>query len=351
MRLFPFSVAFFAISVAAVEMYALVDVNAVLGFDTGPDNFYNAPTPPWVVGATPGWYYGPNPQKYPDLWCLHEFMCRLLWYYPNALHCPTPLPYPPPPPVTTTDTVTSTKTTTTTATTTVTDTSTTTATKTTTTTITAAPTPIDGYIETFDNITAAVQADDFLTFGLVETVADCMAMCDSVPGCTFVNSFHDVNGKGGSTDLTCSLFSFCHTTADADNAGGQSQPDGSIDFIINSDGWCKVGNGTLPTSTSSSSSAATPTTTTLPSTSTTTAASTSTPTTTTTSTSKSTSSSTTKTSTTSTKTTSTKTTTPAPTGTGIAHYYQCGGIGYIGSTICIAPYQCVVQNPYYSQCI
>ena len=72
MLLFPFSVVSFAASVAAVEMYAMVDVNAVLGFDTGPDNFYNAPTPPWVAGATPGWYYGPNPEKYPDLWCLHE---------------------------------------------------------------------------------------------------------------------------------------------------------------------------------------------------------------------------------------------------------------------------------------
>ncbi|KDR70775.1 hypothetical protein GALMADRAFT_46054, partial [Galerina marginata CBS 339.88] len=177
----------------AAEMLAQIDINAVLGFDAGPDNFYNAPTPPWVAGATPGWYYGPNPQKYPDMWTLHDMMCRLLWYYPDALHF----------------------------------------------TITVAPAPSDGYIETFDNITAAVQADDFMTFGLVETVDDCKAMCDSVPGCTFVNSFHDVNGKGGSTDLTCSLFKFCHTSADADNAGGQSQPDGSIDFIINSDGWCK----------------------------------------------------------------------------------------------------------------
>jgi len=51
---------------------AHIDVNAVLGFDAGPDNFYNAPVPPWVAGATPGWYYGSNPEKYPDLWCLHD---------------------------------------------------------------------------------------------------------------------------------------------------------------------------------------------------------------------------------------------------------------------------------------
>lgn len=60
------------ISLAVADQYVLVDVNAVLGFDTGPTNFYNAPVPPWVPGAVPGWYYGPNPQKYPDLWCLHD---------------------------------------------------------------------------------------------------------------------------------------------------------------------------------------------------------------------------------------------------------------------------------------
>lgn len=53
-------------------------------------------------------------------------------------------------------------------------------------------------------------------------------------------AYDDVNGKGGSTQLTCSLFTNCHNATDADNRGGQSQPNGSVDFIINSDGWCKV---------------------------------------------------------------------------------------------------------------
>lgn len=52
------------------------------------------------------------------------------------------------------------------------------------------------------------------------------------------SAYHDVNGKGGSTQLTCSLFSSCHNSSDADNVGGQTQPDGSVDFIINSDGFC-----------------------------------------------------------------------------------------------------------------
>lgn len=30
---------------------------------------------------------------------------------------------------------------------------------------------------------------------------------------------------------------------------------------------------------------------------------------------------------------------------------QCGGIGYTGSTVCVAPYVCTVSNPYYSQCL
>ena len=55
----------------------------------------------------------------------------------------------------------------------------------------------------------------------------------------FVLGYHDVNGKGGSTQLTCSLFSLCHDASDAINTGGQTQPDGSIDYIIESDGFCK----------------------------------------------------------------------------------------------------------------
>ncbi|KAF9557012.1 hypothetical protein CPC08DRAFT_640812 [Agrocybe pediades] len=265
-------------------MLASVDVSQVLGFDAGPDSFYNAPNPPWVAGSSPGWYYGPSPENHPDMWCLHDYMCRLLDYYPNALHCPKPKPTPSP--TTTTKTVATTTTTTTTD----------------TVTVTVTPVPSDGYVQIFSNITAAVQADDFMTFGLTETVDDCKAMCDSVPGCTFVNTYHDVNGKGGSTELTCSLFQFCHTAADADNRGGQSQPDGSIDFIINSDGWCKEGNPVT-------SSAPAPTSTASPSPPTTTAA----PTTTA-------------------KPTTTSKTSAAPTQTAVPYYSQCGGYGYTGST-------------------
>ncbi|KAJ7804640.1 hypothetical protein B0H14DRAFT_3486029 [Mycena olivaceomarginata] len=78
-----------------------------------------------------------------------------------------------------------------------------------------------------------------LTYGLVDTVEYCEAMCDSGAGCVFINTYHDVNGKNGSPQLTCALFSKCLTAASADNCGEQSQPDGSIDYITNSNGYCK----------------------------------------------------------------------------------------------------------------
>ena len=65
-------------------------------------------------------------------------------------------------------------------------------------------------------------------------------MCNTVAGCGFANTYHDVNGKDGSTKLTCSLFKLCHTQADATNTGGQTQPDGSVNYITESNGWCKV---------------------------------------------------------------------------------------------------------------
>ncbi|KAG8705236.1 Endo-1,4-beta-xylanase F3 [Ceratobasidium sp. 395] len=35
----------------------------------------------------------------------------------------------------------------------------------------------------------------------------------------------------------------------------------------------------------------------------------------------------------------------------VAHWGQCGGIGYTGSTVCDSPWACVVINPYYYQCL
>ncbi|KAF8991981.1 hypothetical protein BDQ17DRAFT_1254364 [Cyathus striatus] len=184
----------------------------VFGVDLSNNNFFGAPFPPWVHGAHPGWYFGNFPWLHPGIPCFPGPSCKFLTYFPNSLRCPPSPPHfpphfppfppyfpPPPPPAQ----------------------------------------PSDGYTQTFHNLTGATQADDYLTFGLVDTIDDCKAMCNSVQGCKFINTYNDVNGKDGSTQLTCSLFSKCHDSSDADNKGGQSQPDGSVDFIRNSDGFCK----------------------------------------------------------------------------------------------------------------
>jgi hypothetical protein len=207
------------VSGTVANPFGLADI---IGFDISNDNHYGAPTPPWN-GGKPGWYFGNNPSKYKAYPCLTGIICRILKYFPNALQCPTVPPQP-------TGTTTS-------------STGTTTSSTGTTTSSTPSPTPTvpaDGYSQTFSNLTAAIQAGDYITFGLVDTVADCKTMCNSVAGCNFANSYHDVNGKDGSTRLTCSLFSVCHDASAATNVGGQTQSDGSVTYITNSDGWCKV---------------------------------------------------------------------------------------------------------------
>ncbi|KAF8885464.1 fruit-body specific protein A [Infundibulicybe gibba] len=96
------------------------------------------------------------------------------------------------------------------------------------------------YNSTFTNLTAAVNTGDFITFSLQPTTAACTAFCTSVTNCTFANSYLDVNGKNGTTMLTCSLYTKCHNAVDATNTGGQIQPNGKPDTIASSDGFCRV---------------------------------------------------------------------------------------------------------------
>ncbi|KAF9054287.1 hypothetical protein BJ165DRAFT_699570 [Panaeolus papilionaceus] len=203
---------------------------AVTGFDLTPQSKFNAPSPPWVKGAKPGWYNGKHPQKYPFLpcvsWWYNPWLCQWLKFWPWAFQCPPK--YPPPKPTTS---KTTSKPASTSSTPTPTSSSSSTA---------PTPTPTAGYTPTFQNITGAIQADDYLTFGLVDTLDDCIAMCNGVSGCNFFNIYHDVNGKDGSPDFTCSLFGGCHGPEAADNVGGQTQPDGSVNFIRDSSGFCKL---------------------------------------------------------------------------------------------------------------
>jgi len=68
-----------------------------------------------------------------------QIICQILKYFPHVLQCP---PKPPNPTPTTSSAPSTTPT-----------------------------VPADGYTQTFSNLTGAVQADDYITFGLVDTAA------------------------------------------------------------------------------------------------------------------------------------------------------------------------------------
>ncbi|KAK2462505.1 hypothetical protein APHAL10511_005475 [Amanita phalloides] len=184
-----------ALGTAAVVSSSAVDISK----RQVPDSFcakhhYNAPYPPWQVGAHPGWYFGDYPEDHRDLFCLTPDICDIL----DDLHldflCPDRHKHH----------------------------------------------HGKGYYQTFHDLTGATEASDYLTYGLVQSVEDCQSMCNTVKGCSFANTYHDVNGKNGSPLLTCALFSQCHDASDAINHGGQTQPDGSVDYIADSAGWCKA---------------------------------------------------------------------------------------------------------------
>ncbi|TFK20449.1 hypothetical protein FA15DRAFT_673486 [Coprinopsis marcescibilis] len=205
--------ALFAFNASTVGVSAVLldlDLGHILGLDFTERTHYNAPIEPWRNGASPGWYIGQHPERHPKLFCLVGIICKILDLFPGLPKCPKK-PVPPKPTPTPTGTA-------------------------------PYPTPTlpaDGYEQTFTNLTGATQGEGYLTFGLVDTIPDCKAFCDTVKGCIFANTYNDVNGKDGSTQLTCSLFSRCHDASTATNTGGQTQPDGSVNYIRNSNGWCK----------------------------------------------------------------------------------------------------------------
>ncbi|KAF7375778.1 hypothetical protein MSAN_00467500 [Mycena sanguinolenta] len=189
-----------ATGVAATASFSSASVALAGGFTE--KNCYGAPIPPWKTGHHPGWYYGKGSAPQGISCILDSLFCELLNLFPHGYHCPSPPPSTPPhsPP----------------------------------------PPPPYTQVKDFYNLGCAAQDDSYLTYGLVDTVDDCYDMCDSVSGCAFFNTYHDVYGKNGSPQLTCALFSKCLTASCADNCGGQSQPDGSIDYISESSGYCKA---------------------------------------------------------------------------------------------------------------
>ncbi|KAK0499831.1 hypothetical protein EDD18DRAFT_864693 [Armillaria luteobubalina] len=178
------------VALNATDIQILANITANLTAE----EYYGAAIPPWGDDGTPGWYYGDYPEYLGNLtlpWLKDGRVCWYLDLTKSGFWCPDP------------------------------------------------ENSGDGYTKVFSNYTGAVEGSDYLTYGLVDTVDDCKDMCDSVDGCVFINPYHDVNGKGGSPLLTCSLFSKYHNITDATNLGGQTQPDGSIDYITDSEGYYK----------------------------------------------------------------------------------------------------------------
>ncbi|KAJ7813509.1 hypothetical protein B0H14DRAFT_3477808 [Mycena olivaceomarginata] len=119
-----------AASVAATANFSSASVALAGGFTE--KNCYGAPIPPWKAGHHPGWYYGSSTAPQGISCVLDTFFCELLSLFPSGYHFPTPLPPPP------------------------------------------------KFTEVFYNLECASQDDSYLTYGLVDTVADCKAMCESV---------------------------------------------------------------------------------------------------------------------------------------------------------------------------
>ncbi|KAJ7851023.1 hypothetical protein B0H14DRAFT_3662814 [Mycena olivaceomarginata] len=154
-----------------------------------PGNFYGAPIRPWNVGHTPGWYYGNGKAPIGIFSILDSVFCGLLDILP-FFHC-SKAPHNPHP-----------------------------------------------YTRAFSNLNCGCEDGSYLTYGLVEVVEDCQAMCESISGCIFYNTYHDVYAKGY-PQFTCTLYKKVLTAGSASYCGGQHQPDGSINHIINSEGYYK----------------------------------------------------------------------------------------------------------------
>ncbi|KAJ3746149.1 hypothetical protein DFH05DRAFT_915932 [Lentinula detonsa] len=214
----PLLVASLASTSAAIYLPPsnMVDSTELIVASLSASNHHGAPNPPDHAGSIPGWYYGNDPASADELpWLKDSDLCATLASTHHTLRCPTIQRQP-----TKTYGKRSAE--------------------------IAAPTqhsnfvaydPTPSYYTVFSGLDGAINGPGYLTYGLVDTVDDCESMCNSVSGCVFVNAYHDVNGKNGSPLLTCSLYSEVNGADQATNYGGQLQPDGSYDYITDSDGY------------------------------------------------------------------------------------------------------------------
>ncbi|KAJ4479738.1 hypothetical protein C8J55DRAFT_560885 [Lentinula edodes] len=200
---------------APLDIHQDPESTEAIVFSLSAMNKHGAPIPPKSAGSRPGWYLGDDPASADGLpWLRDIDLCASLAQSANAIKCP---------PVKKSATKTLPKRSASAA-----PTATATATQSTST---------PSYYTIFSGLDGAIEGSGYLTYGLVDTVSDCESMCNRVSGCIFINTYHDVNGKNGSPELTCSLYSELHTAAEAINKGGQTQPDGSLDYVTDSDGY------------------------------------------------------------------------------------------------------------------
>ncbi|KAJ7131204.1 hypothetical protein C8R44DRAFT_871727 [Mycena epipterygia] len=190
-----FSTVFSALAVAvsgAMATATFTSESVSAGFNA--QNYYGAPIPPWEKGHHPGWYYGHGIAPIGITYILGGVLCDLFSFLHLGFYCPTALPprpphsppYPPPP----------------------------------------------EYSQVFYDLTCAVQDGSYQTYGYVDTVEECQAMCDSVAECTFFNTYYDSSSAAEkSAQLTCALFTKCLTESYATYCSG--------DYITSSAGYCK----------------------------------------------------------------------------------------------------------------
>ncbi len=111
-------------------------------------------------------------------------------------------------------------------------------------------TPTTGVYAGVPGTGAAASDPSYMTYGLVKSNAECIAMCEKTSGCVYVNVYQDqfppgeipqdlINqGLGPKYEvgtLTCSLFSKCLGNSAFTNVGGQSDPN----YLSQSYGFCK----------------------------------------------------------------------------------------------------------------
>ncbi|KAF9043296.1 hypothetical protein BJ165DRAFT_1595297 [Panaeolus papilionaceus] len=92
----------------------------------------------------------------------------------------------------------------------------------------------------------SIQGTAYLTFTLVNNatynVADCLAFCDGIPQCVFVNLFYEFNNPGldqESSNLKCAAYADVHSAAEKTNLGGQqlAPPPAGLTYIQQSSGF------------------------------------------------------------------------------------------------------------------